>query len=124
MSLGDRIKELDSPLNSSQELGRYLRKLRDLCRDVYLEISFAADELQENLSTLPVADSRYNSGVMGSANSKLRARKVAGCLRRGAEAQKYVGTQAVRTWREFTRAFAPEIEARRRGTQRRGFKVD
>jgi hypothetical protein len=120
-----RIDELDSPLNTSQELEGYCKKARDLCRDIFLEFSFAADELQQNLSTLPTSALRFSNGPAGAANSRLRARKVARHLRKAAEAQKYAGVQVVRCWREFTRAFAPEIEARRRpgGGNRRRFDI-
>lgn len=120
-----RVEELDSPLNTMQELERYCKKARDLCRDIYMDFSFAADELQQNLATLPTSNLRFSAGPVGAANSKLRARKVARQLRKAAEAQKYAGVQVVRTWREFTRAFAPEIEARRRpnGGNRRRFDI-
>jgi hypothetical protein len=107
-----RIEELDSPLNTATELEKYTKKLRDLYHDLYVELEFAAQVLQENLATLPVADSKVN-GPMGAANSRIRARRVANQLRRAAEASKYSGGQSVKVWREFVRAFAPEIDAAR-----------
>jgi hypothetical protein len=125
-SANRRIDELDSPLNTSTELEKYLSNLQRLCKDLYVELQFGAELLQQNLATLPVADARYNGGMVGSATSRIRAKRVANNLRRAAEAAKFGGGQAVKTWREFTRAFAPEIEQRRRmGTASNPqFKVD
>jgi hypothetical protein len=118
-----RIDELDSPLNTASELEGYTKKLRDLYHDLYVELEFAAQVLQENLSTLPVADSQFG-GAMGAANSRIRARRVANQLRKAAEATKYSGGQSVKTWREFIRAFAPEIDAARNPGKKPTFKVD
>ena len=123
------IDQLDSDLNTSQELEKYLKKVRDISRDMFMELAFAADILQANLSTLPVAAniSPNTAALVGSGNhSKIRARKVARRLRKAAAAQKNVGVEAVRTWREFTRSFAPEIESRRiagRGNRRPQFTI-
>lgn len=108
-----RIDELDSPLNTTKELETYLGRVRELHRDLYMDLSFAAEVIQQNLSTLPVADSK--AGAFGATHSRVRARKVARCLRRAADANKYAGAQAVKTWREFIRSFAPEIEMIRNG---------
>lgn len=118
-----RIDELNSPLNTASELEGYLKKVKDLYRDLYMELTFAAEVLQQNLATLPVIDSRANGGILGGANSRLRARRVANQLRKAAEASKYAGGQSVKTWREFTRAFAPEIDAKRAGSKRPKFEV-
>lgn len=105
-----RLDELDTPLTSSSELHDYILKVRNLCRDFYMELDFAATELQQNLATLPVAE---NSGgaIFGGFTSRIRARQVAACLRRASEAQKYSGGQAVKAWVMFKRVFAPEIDA-------------
>jgi hypothetical protein len=110
-----RIDELDSPLNTATELERYLKKVRDLYRDLYIELEWAAQILQENLSTLPVvgSDGERRTGALGSVNSRVRAKLVADNLRRAAEASKYSGGQAVKTWRQFVKTFAPEIDAAR-----------
>ena len=118
-----RIDELDSPLNTASELEGYTRKLRDLFHDLYVELSFGAQVLQENLATLPVAESKVG-GPLGAANSRMRAKKVADQLRKAAEAAKYSGGQSVKTWREFVRTFAPEIDAARNPGRKPTFKVD
>jgi hypothetical protein len=105
-----RLDELDSPLNTSTELHDYVKKVRDLCRDFYMELEFAATELQQNLATLPVAESS-GGAIFGGITSRIRARQVAACLRRAGEAQKYSGGQAVKAWAMFKRVFAPEIDA-------------
>lgn len=121
-----RIDELESDLNTASKLEAYLKKVKELYKDLYLELNFAAEELQENLATLPVMDSKLpNGGVVGSANSKVRAKLVADCLRRIAESSMYCGGEAVKTWRQFTKAFAPEIEAtRRKNPPKPRFRVD
>lgn len=110
-----RIDELDSPLNTASELEKYLKKVRDLYRDLYIELEWAADELQQNLATLPTvnAEGEQRNGVMGSIHSKARAKLVADNLRRAAESSKYSGAQAVKTWRQFVKTFAPELDAAR-----------
>ena len=119
-----RVDELNSPLNTATELEKYLNKVKELERDLYMELSFAAEVLQQNLSTLPASDGR--GGIMGTVSSKVRAKRVANNLRRAAEASKYSGAQAVKTWREFVKAFAPEIDARRHPNRQKksGFTVD
>jgi hypothetical protein len=120
-----RIDDLDSPLNTASELEGYLKKIRDLYKELYLEVSFAAELLQQNLATLPVANSRMTGGVAGSANSRVRAKLVADNLRRIAESNMYCGGQAVKTWRQFTKTFAPEIEATRmKNPKQPQFRVD
>lgn len=116
-----RIDELDSPLNTAGELEKYCKKLRDLERDFYMELEFAAQVLEQNLATLPTVD---NVGVLGGAASKVRAKLVANNLRRAAEAHKYSGGQAVKTWRAFVKAFAPEIDAARGKTKKPTFDVN
>lgn len=124
-----RMDELDSPLNTASELEAYIKRLQDLYRDLYLELEWGAEILQQNLSTLPVADPtarKFNYGVMSTTNSRVRAKQVADNLRRAAEASRYSGGQAVKTWRSFVKAFAPEIDAARaQGPHKRPkFKVD
>jgi len=121
MSAKQRIDELDMGLTSSSELQEYVKRVRDLCRDMYMELEFAAEVLQANLSTIPAVDS--NGQKMGRIASRRRAKKVANCLRRAGEAQKYCGAQAVKTWAMFARSFAPEIDAARGKTAVPKFKV-
>ncbi len=122
-----RIDELDSPLNTATELEAYLKKVRDLYRDLYIELEWAAEILQQNLATLPTvgADGERRTGAMGSVHSRVRAKMVADNLRRASESSKYAGAQAVKTWRQFVKTFAPEIDAaRNKGTNKPKFKVD
>lgn len=118
-----RIDELDSPLSSATELEKYLKKVRDLYRDLYIELEWAAEILQQNLSTLPVvnAEGERRGGALGSVHSRVRAKLVADNLRRAAEASKYSGAQAVKTWRQFVKTFAPEIDAARAKTRKPKF---
>lgn len=118
-----RLDELDSPLNTASELENFCKKLRDLERDFYMELAFAAEQLQQNLATLPVAGS--SGGMFGAANSRVRAKMVADSLRRAAEAHKYSGGQAVKVWRQFVKVYAPEIDAaRNKNSKRPTFKVN
>lgn len=111
MSGKSRIDELDTGLASSSELQEYISRVRDLCRDLYIELEFGAEVLQQNLSTLVAQDARGQQ--VGRIASRRRAKKVAHCLRRAAEAQKYSGGQAVKTWSMFVTNFAEEIEQAR-----------
>jgi hypothetical protein len=119
-----RLDELNISLNSSSALETYIKKLRDAERDFYIEISFAAEELQGNLSTLPVVGSG-GGGLLGKTKSRIRAKKVANNLRRAAEAHRHAGGMAVKTWVMFVRDFAPEIDAAlgRTSGKKPGFKV-
>lgn len=117
-----RLDELDSPLNSSQELREYVKRVKDLCRDLYMELEYGAEILQKNLGTLPTATGGH--GLIGAVSSRVRARQVAASIRRGAEAQKYCGGQAVKAWTMFVRQYAPEIEAASGKSKRPAFKVD
>jgi uncharacterized protein YigA (DUF484 family) len=122
MSARSRIDELDMGLTSASELQEYIKRVRDLTRDLFMELEFAAEVLQQNLSTIPAVDS--NGQQMGRIASRRRAKKVANCLRRAGESQKYCGGQAVKTWAMFVQSFAPEIEAeRRKHPVKPGFKV-
>lgn len=118
--MSKRMDELESNLSSSTELENYVNRVRALCRDLYMELEFGSELLQKNLSTLPVADS--GKGPVGKISSKLRAKKVADNLRRAAEAHKYAGGQATKTWTMFVKSFAPEIE-QARNKKRAGFDV-
>ncbi|MGH3097924.1 MAG: hypothetical protein ACRDMV_18230 [Streptosporangiales bacterium] len=119
-----RIDELDSSLNTTTELEKYTKRVRDLCRDLYMELEYGAEILQQNLATLPVAGGS-SSGMFGSVNSRARAKKVADTLRRAAEAQKYAGGLSVKTWRLFVQSFAPEIDAaRQKNPKQPAFKVE
>src|SRR5699024_8352891 len=119
--MSKRMDELgDTNLASSSELEAYINRVRELSRDLYMELEFGAELLQKNLSTLPVAESK--GGVTGKVSSKVRAKKVADALRRAAEANKYAGGQATKTWSLFAKSFAPEIE-QARNKKAPGFKV-
>lgn len=124
--IDERFDELESDLNTSSALEEYLNKLKGLFKELYLELNFAAEELQANLSTLPVQDSRLaNGGVVGSANSKVRAKLVADNLRRMAESCMYSGANAVKTWQQFVKTFAPEIDTmRKKKPAQRQFRLD
>jgi hypothetical protein len=123
--IDERIDGLDADLNTSSGLEEYLGKLKELFKELYLELNFAAEELQENLATLPVQDSRFsNGGVVGSANSKVRAKLVADNLRRIAESCMYSGGGAVKTWQQFVKTLAPEIETRKQKQAKPRFRLD
>lgn len=100
-----RINELASPLDSAKALNTYVTKVRELHRDLYMELSFAAETLQQNLATITIPGE--NGKNRSRAYSRIQARRVSNCLRRAADSQKYAGGQAVKCWREFTKTFAP-----------------
>jgi len=119
--MSKRMDELESNLSSSTELEAYVNRVRALCRDLYMELEFGSELLQKNLSTLPVADGA-GKGLAGKVSSRVRAKKVADNLRRAAEAHKYAGGQATKTWTMFVKSFAPEIE-QARNKKKAGFDV-
>lgn len=95
-------------LNSSSALREYTRLARDIQKELYLELEFAASVLRPALETIPAA---VNSrGVPANVNSKMRAKQVADCLRRAAEANKHAAAMNAKAWAMFIRNFAPELE--------------
>lgn len=94
-----RIDKLEGAMiNNNIELKEYLDALRKDCYDVYTEVMWTADMLQGRLSRI--------KGV----TNHVRARIVAGTLRAVAEAFRLAGKNAAKTFSEFEKHFAPELE--------------
>lgn len=94
-----RIDELgEMELTDNEALKKYLDTLRKLCYDLYLEVSWASDLLQQRLAN-----------VKGIKNT-VRARAVGMALRAVAEALKGAGAGTVKTWTLFEQKFANELE--------------
>lgn len=104
-----RIKNRD--LGSNEELHAYLTDLRSVLYELYIDIAFAAEILQGNLRS-----------IKGVKNT-LRARIVAGTLRKAAEACKLAAGQTAATWTVFEVKFAEELAAAPAKPKKERFKV-
>lgn len=104
-----RIKNRD--LGSSEELHAYLTDLRSVLYELYIDIAFAAEILQGNLRS-----------IKGVKNT-LRARIIAGTLRKAAEACKLAAGQTAATWVTFEVRFAEELAAAPPKAKKERFKV-
>jgi hypothetical protein len=104
-----KIKNRD--LGSSEELHAYLTDLRSVLYELYIDIAFAAEILQGNLRT-----------IRGVKNT-LRARIVAGTLRKAAECCKLAAGQSAATWTAFETKFAEELSTAPKRSKRE-FKID
>lgn len=104
-----RIKNRN--LGSSEELNAYINDLRSVLYELYIDISFAAEILQGNLRSL--------KGVKNS----LRARIVAGTLRKAAECCKLAAGQTAATWTAFETRFAEELAVAPKKPRREKFKI-
>lgn len=92
-------------LSTSDGIRDYTKALRDLFRDLVVELNLSATEIQALLSTVPPPpDSK-----MGPLASRVRARAVAVCLRHAARAVQYAGGKSVRCWGVFLKLYAPEL---------------
>lgn len=91
----DELGEID--LSDNLALKKYLDTLRKLCYDLYTEVSWSADMLQQRLANI--------KGV----KNNVRARMIAASLRAVAESFKLAGGAAVKTWTLFENKFANEL---------------
>lgn len=98
-------------LGSNEELHAYLTDLRSVLYELYIDIAFAAEILQGNLRSL--------KGVKNT----LRARIVAGMLRKAAEACKVAAGQTAATWTTFELKYAEELAAAPKKNKKERFKV-
>lgn len=98
--MSKRIDELSGvELTDNESLKQYLDTLRNLCYDLYLEVSWSADILQQRLANI--------KGVKNTVRAKL----IAAALRTVAESFKIAGAGTAKTWTMFEQKFAPELEA-------------
>lgn len=104
-----KIKNRD--LGSNEELHAYLVDLRSVLYELYIDISFAAEILQGNLRS-----------IKGVKNT-LRARIVAGVLRKAAEGCKMAAGQTAATWTAFETRFAEELAAAPKKAKKERFKI-
>lgn len=91
----DELGEID--LSDNIALKRYLDTLKMLCYDLYTEVSWSAEMLQQRLANI--------KGVKNVA----RARIIAAALRSVAEALKLAGGGVQKTWTLFENKFAMEL---------------
>jgi len=98
-------------LGSNEELHAYITDLRSVLYELYIDISFAAEILQGNLRSL--------KGVKNS----LRARVVAGTLRKAAELCKLAAGQTAATWTTFELRFAEELATAPKKPGRKKFEI-
>ncbi len=91
----DELGEID--LSDNIALKRYLDTLKVLCYDLYTEVSWSAEMLQQRLAN-----------VKGIKNA-VRAKVVASALKGVAEAFKIAGGGVQKTWTLFENRFAVEL---------------
>lgn len=95
-----KVTELgEIELADNEALKKYLDTLRKLCHDLYIEVNWAADVLQQRLANI--------KGV----KNNVRARLIAAALRTVAESFKIAGAGTVKTWTMFEQKFAEELSA-------------
>lgn len=91
----DELGEID--LSDNIALKKYLDTLKTLCHDLYTEVSWSAEMLQQRLAN-----------VKGVKNA-VRARVVASALKGVAEAFRIAGGGVQKTWTLFENRFAVEL---------------
>lgn len=93
-----KIEELKNiELMDNEALKKYLDTLRSLCYDLYNEVNWGAEILQQRLAN-----------VKGVRNT-VRARSIAASLRTTGESFKMAAAGAVKTWTMFEQKFAEEL---------------
>jgi hypothetical protein len=94
-----RIEELGGiELTDNEALKLYLDNLRSMCHDLYNEVNWGAEILQQRLAN-----------VKGVRNT-VRARSIAASLRSVGESFKIAAGGTVKTWTMFEQKFAEELE--------------
>lgn len=100
MALSVKLNKLkNSEISDNIQLKEYLDTLRSVFYELYIDISFMAEVLHQDLAN------------MKGVKNRLRARIIAGSLRGVAELCKSAGGGAAGTWRQFEQRFAQELEA-------------
>jgi len=87
----------NADISNNEELKNYLQGLRTDFYDLYTEIMWTADVLQARLSN-----------IKGIKNN-VRARLIAGALKKVAEACKIAGSGSTAVWTMFEQRFSAEL---------------
>lgn len=104
-----RIEDLDSiDVDNSEALALYLKKLNRFYKDLTMEVGYRAEEILENLASVP-----GHSLALG-LDSRVRAKHVVSPLVKAREASEFAGQQAVKANAMFRRYFAEEMERNRK----------
>lgn len=105
-SARQRLADLaEYDLTTPEGVQGFTKAVRDIQRDLFLELELSRTMLQAALSTLPPpADAKF-----GSVSSRKRARAVTACLQRAAKANQYAASQIVKCWGTFRTQYAPEL---------------
>lgn len=98
-------------VGNNEELKEYLTNLRAVLYELYIDIHFTAEVLQANLRS-----------VRGVKNS-IRARLIAGTLRKAAELCKLAAGQSTATWVQFEQRFNAELAAAPKKAKVEKFKI-
>jgi len=99
-----RIDELaDIDIDSSEALALYLRRANRLYKDLTMEIGYSAEEILENLASVP------GTAVLLGMDSRVRAKHVASPLVKAREATEFAGQQLVKSGVLFRRYFSEEL---------------
>ena len=96
--MSKRVEELGNiELMDNEALKKYLDTLRSLCQDLYNEVNWGAEILQQRLANV--------KGIKNPA----RARSIAGSLRSAGDSFKVAAGLTVKTWTLFEQKFAEEL---------------
>lgn len=110
--MSKRIEELGTiELTDNEALKQYLDMLRIMCYDLYNEVNWGAEILQQRLAN-----------VKGIKNT-IRAKAIAAALRTVAESFKMAAAGTVKTWTMFEQKFAEELEASAGKKPKEEFKI-
>jgi hypothetical protein len=107
MSSRARIDDLAKiELTSAKAVALYAKVSRELLRDFTRELEFAADEFEATM----IAADRSGHPLLVGLDVKWRARRVAGRLRRAADATMGAAAEVARFHAQFRREFAPALK--------------
>lgn len=110
--MSKRIHELgEIELTDNEALKKYLDTLRSMCYDLYNEVNWGAEILQQRLAN-----------VKGVRNT-VRARAIAAVLRSVGESFKIAAGGTVKTWTMFEQKFAEELSASAGKKPKEEFKI-
>lgn len=106
--IASELEDID--VSSSKGLQEYCMKVRDMCRDLYLEIHYASDQVYELLAALPRSTARHDAKMVRIPLVKL------------ADQMRLNGGLAMRTWATFQAKYETEMAHVKKRTPAKKFK--